>query len=60
MKVNTHKILEHCVDVGIELGWRRAHKHTDTPSAELLKNSIEQAIWDELYEWIDFRNPHDS
>ena len=60
MKVNTHKILEHCVETGIELGWRRAHKHTNTPGTDLIKNSIEQAIWDELYEWINFRNPHDS
>jgi len=60
VKVNTHKILEHCVDVGIELGCRRAHKHTDTPGIDLIKNSIEQAIWDELYEWLCFENPHDS
>ena len=59
MKANMHKILEHCVDTGIELGWRRAHKHTDTPSAELLKNSIEQAIWDELYEWAVFDDPQE-
>lgn len=59
MKANMHKILEHVVDVGIELGWRRAHKHTDAPSAELIKNSIEQAIWDELYEWIVFDDPQE-
>ena len=54
MKANTHKILEHCIDAGIELGWNRAHKHTDNPSPELLKSKIEQAIWDELYEWATF------
>lgn len=59
MKANMHKILEHCIDTGIELGWRRAHKHTDTPSAELLKNSIEQALWDELYEWVVFDDPQE-
>lgn len=59
MKANMHKILEHVLDVGIELGWRRAHKHTDTPSAELLKNSIEQALWDELYEWVVFDDPQE-
>ena len=59
MNANMHKILEHVLDVGIELGWRRAHKHTDTPSAELLKNSIEQAIWDELYEWMVFDDPQE-
>lgn len=59
MKANMHKVLEHVLDVGIELGWRRAHKHTDTPSAELLKNSIEQAIWDELYEWVVFDDPQE-
>lgn len=59
MKANMHKILEHVLDVGIELGWRRAHKHTDAPSAELIKNSIEQAIWDELYEWVVFDDPQE-
>lgn len=59
MKANMHKVLEHVLDVGIELGWNRAHKHTDTPSAELLKNSIEQAIWDELYEWVVFDDPQE-
>ena len=59
MKANMHKILEHVLDVGIELGWRRAHKHTDTPSAELIKNSIEQAVWDELYEWVVFDDPQE-
>ena len=59
MKANMHKVLEHVLDVGIELGWRRAHKHTDTPSAELLKNSIEQAIWDELYEWVVCDDPQE-
>ena len=59
MKANMHKILEHCIDTGLELGWRRAHKHTDTPSAELLKNSIEQALWDELYEWVVFDDPQE-
>ena len=59
MTPNMHKILEHCVDTGLELGWRRAHKHTDAPSAELIKNSIEQAIWDELYEWVVFDDPQE-
>lgn len=59
MKANMHKVLEHVLDVGIELGWRRAHKHTDAPSAELIKNSIEQAIWDELYEWVVFDDPQE-
>lgn len=59
MKANMHKVLEHVLDVGIELGWRRAHKHTDTPSAELIKNSIEQAVWDELYEWVVFDDPQE-
>ena len=57
MKANMHKILEQCIDTGLELGWQRAHKRTDTPSPELVKMTIEHAIWQELYEWILF---HDS
>jgi len=54
MKANWHKIVEHCVEVGIERGWNRAHKHQDDPEPEQIKQQIELAIWDELYEWVNF------
>lgn len=54
MKANWHKIIEHCVEVGVEGGWNRAHKHQANPDPEYIKQQIEQYIWNELYEWVDF------
>ena len=54
MKPNTGKVIEMCLEAGIEFGWRKAHKHTETPSEEVIKNEILHAINMELYEWFDF------
>lgn len=44
MKPKTYKILNDCVSNGIEYGWSRAHKHTDHPTADTIKDCIENAI----------------
>lgn len=54
MKPKFLKVLEQCIETGIELGWNRAHKHTDTPTKEQIKTAMGNAITDELYEWFDF------
>jgi hypothetical protein len=54
MKANIAKLLETCVDTGVDLGFIRAHKHTDCPDDELIKNEIRHAIYLELYEWFIF------
>jgi hypothetical protein len=38
---------------GIDYGWNRAHKHTDTPNENLIKQEIENQIWNSIYEWFD-------
>lgn len=48
------RILDLCIENGIELGWNRAHKHTDNPPADTIKAEIAQAIWTELDEYFDF------
>ena len=54
MRANWQKILEHALDVGIELGWNRAHKHVDSPGPNHIKLEIERAFWAELDEWVSF------
>jgi hypothetical protein len=44
MKVNEYKVMDDAVQNGIEYGWNRAHKHTDTPSEDVIKNEIREAI----------------
>ena len=53
MKPKLHLVLELAIKNGIDYGWNRAHKHTDTPSEDLIKQEMEEAIWHEIYEWFD-------
>jgi hypothetical protein len=54
MKPDIYKILLRCIDEGIERGFRRAHKHTDTPSHDEIKGAVEDAIIFEICEWFTF------
>ena len=54
MKVKMYPLIERLIDEGIEAGWNRAHKHTDTPIEETIKQCIEQYImqgFDEAFEF---------
>lgn len=53
MRAKDHLVIEMCIKDGINYGWMRAHKHTDTPSEDLIKQEIENAISDAVYEWFD-------
>ena len=53
MKVKLQRVLEDCLERGITYGYNRAFKHTDTPSEEVVKDQIMQAILNELYEYFD-------
>ena len=53
MKPKSHLVLELCIKQGIDYGWMRAHKHTDTPSDDLIKQEIEEEIWNQVWEWFD-------
>ena len=54
LKPNTYQILSDCVEHGINAGWTRAHKHTDTPSEELIKQEIEHYIMLDVSENFKF------
>lgn len=53
MKPKIHLVLELAIKDGIDYGWTRAHKHTDTPDENLVKQEIEQHIWNSIHEWFD-------
>lgn len=44
MRVNEWMILSRAIEEGVAYGWQRAHKHTETPDPELIKETIEQAV----------------
>lgn len=60
MKVNEYKLLDHAVGVGIEIGYARAHKHTDKPDEQAIKDSIHQAVMNELCDWFIFEKEEES
>ena len=53
MKPKIHLALEMAIKQGIDYGWMRAYKHTDEPDEDLVKQSIEQHILNQIYEWFD-------
>lgn len=50
LRVNTYIVVTRAIEEGINYGWNRAHKHTDRPSPEQIKQEIENAIMNSLSE----------
>ena len=57
IRARTYPILARAVEDGIAYGWQRAHKHTDTPDADHVKDQIEQAVMSEICEVFEFDEP---
>ena len=53
MRPKFQNVLGMCIQAGIDMGWVRAHKHTETPSEVEIKRQIEQEIWNEIWEWFE-------
>ena len=54
LQVDAYRILSDAVENGIAAGWRRAHKHTDTPTQEGIKCEIEREIMNRICEIFIF------
>lgn len=54
MRVKEYQVLVDCVERGINLGWTRAHKHSDTPCEARIKDAMQQAVMLEVCEYFDF------
>lgn len=54
MKPKIRNILEACIERGIEAGYAKAFKHTDDPTPIAITTSIENYIWDNIYEVFTF------
>lgn len=55
MVPKTYDLLDRCIEDGIQLGWQRAHKHTDTPDPIWIREQIHQAVMFEIYQWFEFK-----
>ena len=56
MKANEYKILEECVERGVDYGYQRAFKHTDNPSEDVIKECISRNIMMEICEYFNFED----
>ena len=57
MKPKLIPLIDRCIENGAARGWRIAHKHNENPTEESVKESIREAIWNELYEAFEFDDP---
>ena len=54
VRVRAFDVFQRAVEEGIAYGWQRAHKHTDTPSEEDVKESIEAGVLNAVGEYFEF------
>ena len=54
LKVNTYAVLEECIEMGINGGWNKAHKHTDNPTEEQIKEELLRYIMLQICEKFEF------
>lgn len=56
-RVRLYAVVERAVAEGVTYGWRRAHKHTDAPSADTIQEEIGRAVMGAIDEVIDWGDP---
>ncbi len=54
LRVRAYDVLRRAIEEGVEYGWRRAHKHTDAPDEETIKDQVVTGILNEVCEYFDF------
>ncbi len=54
MKVKMYQLIERIVEEGVDAGWNRAHKHTDTPIENTIKACMEEYIMNGFDETFKF------
>ena len=54
LKPNVYTILQECIEIGINSGFNKAHKHTDTPNEEHIKEQILHYIMLEISKKFKF------
>jgi hypothetical protein len=46
-------VLSRSIEEGVAYGWRRAHKHTEAPDEEAIRDHIVTAVLNEICEYFD-------
>ncbi len=53
MKVKFRVILEQAIEEGVLRGYRRAFKHNEDPSEEVICETIEECVMSAIYEYFN-------
>lgn len=54
MRAREYQLLERCVDEGLQRGYRRAFKHTESPTEDALLDALQCNVLGEINEWFSF------
>ena len=54
VRINTYAILSRAIEQGIDWGYLHAHKNTDAPTEDALKEQLLNDIMNEVCEVVDF------
>ncbi len=54
MKPKIHVILSQAIEEGTRRGYRRAFKHNEDPSEEVICETIEECVMSAVYEYFTF------
>ena len=54
LRVNVYEVLSRAIESGLLFGYKRAHKHTETPSEDMMLEAQRQAIMTEVCEVFSF------
>ena len=54
MKINEYQVMSDCVEQGVAYGYQRAHKYSDNPSDDIIRDEIEIAVKIQICEYFKF------
>lgn len=56
MKAREYELLHMAVEDGVDVGYKSAHRHTDTPTKAMLKDCVRREVMGQICEWFDFED----
>lgn len=54
MRVKFRVILDQAISEGVKIGYRRAFKHNEEPTDEVICETIEECVMSAIYEYFTF------
>jgi len=54
MRVRSYEVLYRAVEEGLGYGWHRAHKHTESPDEDAIKQQMLDGVMNSVCEYFSF------